>query len=86
MQSTVQKRVMVRRPQIGRDTVLQPAEVLSQVGDTLRVRLEGETRVREVAASETSPMTEAFARQINPAHGVLPVRAFPTATNALGNR
>lgn len=82
----MQKRVMVRFPQLGRDTVLRPAEVLSVKGDTLRVRVEKEIGTREVLASQTVPMTESFARQIDPGMQSMPVKCYPTAANALGNR
>ncbi len=82
----IQKRVMIRFPQVGRDTVLRPAEVLATTGTTLKVRVENEVKTREVDASETVPMSDAMARQFDPGHVALPVRCYPTAAQALGNR
>ena len=80
-------RVMVRVPQLGKDTLLVPADVISRRGDTLRVRIPGRTGVLTVEASATMPLAQGYGR---PVDGVgsqaQPARQFPESMGALANR
>jgi hypothetical protein len=81
--------VMVRRPQLkGNLTLLKPAEVLSQSGDTMRVRIIGEHSVLEVQASETSPMTAVFG-EVRPNFSgpvSLPQKCYSDNQNSLASK
>ncbi len=80
-------KVMVRVPQIGRDTLLRTAEVISRSGEILRVKIEGQVGVTEVQASQTLPLNQTYGRPSGAGHQnqQLPMRSFPSSPNALGN-
>jgi len=81
--------VMVRRRQLQGDNLLIQADVISQDGDVLRVKLPGSLQVTEVQADDTVPVMSSSVsgtRAIDPRrpHTAIP-KQHPTSRGAMAN-
>lgn len=77
--------VLVRQPMLNGDNKMLKAEVLSQTGDKLRVKIEGQREPKEVNASDVVSAIKVFGpSQRDQRQSVIP-KCYPTSVNALGN-
>jgi hypothetical protein len=80
--------VLVRQPRLMGDTVLRQAEVVSQSGDTYRIKYQGEQKVVEVNASQIMQASHVYGGQprVNSRFAANRIpKQYPDSRSALGN-